>query len=174
MAIESQNADGTKKRVVVYFDPELSDIAKDFGGRMRITDRVECTLVWAKKFIDETSVRFGVGAIVLQEGCTNEDLIRETYERVSPDTEIHYMTDEGLWVEDEDAAVETDATGNQEPDQSGVTPVQAETDFTNAAPTELESGYTGPASGTTVADDDSVQSTFTSEAGDGADGESEV
>lgn len=175
MSIEGK-PDGSKKRVVVYFDQQYGDVAKDFAGRMRITDHVDCTLVQSNQFKGSDSLAYGVGAVVIQEGCPNGDVIQATYAAESPDTEIHYMTNEGTWVganEDEDGSVQADDTGDQEPDQPAVAAVQTEADTPTDTAAEVEAEQPDPADPSDIGDDfGSVESDSDDSAGD-AEGQSQ-
>lgn len=106
----------SKPRVILYFHQTNGDVAKDFAGRMRISDNVDVTLVWENQFRSEADVIGGVGAIVIEEDVDNAELIKRCYGKWSPDTEIHCMTEDGQWKEDAEEAA----------NQPTVTPVPTE------------------------------------------------
>ena len=112
-----------KPRVVVYFAQGREAMAKDLAGRMRAMDNVDVTLVWANNFLGPEHV-YRVGACVIQKGVANESKIVDSYLERAPETQIHFVDEDGDWVENADEEstaqdIAVQGTGETETD-SGV------------------------------------------------------
>lgn len=86
---------------VIYFKESSGAMAKSLGVRIR--DQGAMTrLVWARLFRDEQNIIENAQAVVIEDGCPGAAKIALAYERFAHDCEIHYVNEEGDFIEEPD------------------------------------------------------------------------
>jgi hypothetical protein len=86
---------------VIYFKESSGTMAKSLG--MRVRDQGAMTrLVWSRLFKGEESIIENAQAIVIEDGCPGAAKIAVCYERFAHDVEIHYVDEEGNFIEEPD------------------------------------------------------------------------
>ena len=93
-----------KQITAIYHSPQNQGV-KNFAARVRNDNPVDTVLIWSRNFnVDDVLFAH---AIVVEKGCAKEEQIVRFYERAYPETEIHYMTNEGQWYVEEQAPRES-------------------------------------------------------------------
>jgi hypothetical protein len=86
---------------VIYFKESSGVMAKSLGTRIR--DQGAMTrLIWSRLFRSEENIIENAQAVVIEDGCPNAAKIALCYERFAHDCEIHYVSQEGDFIEEPD------------------------------------------------------------------------
>lgn len=83
---------------VIYFNRNSAEMAKDLAARVR-NDGPKTLLIWANKFTDEADVEETARAVIIQASAPNAKLIQTMYENFAAGVEIHYVDDQGEFLE---------------------------------------------------------------------------
>jgi len=108
---------------VIYFDKSFEDMAKDVSARVR-NDGGSSRLCWGSAFRGPGSLE-GCSAAIIQLSLPNSGAIAQCYASFASSTEIHFLSDDGDFVNARGEIVEleegnhTDAQSEVQPEPSG-------------------------------------------------------
>ncbi len=111
---------------LIYYDAETGeDMALDVAARVR-NDGGQARPIWAHLFRQPEDMDGEANAVIIQRTLANCEFIAQAYASFSAGVEIHYIDDEGIFVDEAGSAVDYAVEQNDQPNAEQPTPPEAD------------------------------------------------